>query len=68
MRSANEAQGTRHYASKLLVLGLFVLPVVLTVAVLASPWFRQIRAAQLERNERLIQAVETGDIEQVRAC
>jgi ankyrin repeat protein len=36
------------------------------VAVLASPWFRQIRAAQLERNERLIQAVETGDIDQVQ--
>lgn len=66
MRSANEAQGARQYASKLLVLGLFVLPIVLTVAVLASPWFRQLRATQIDRNERLIQAVETGDIQQVR--
>ena len=66
MRSANEAQGARQYASKLLVLGLFVLPIVLTVAVLASPWFRQIRATQIERNERLLQAVESGDIDQVR--
>jgi len=66
MRSVNEAQNGRSYASKLLVLGLFVLPVVLTVAALVSPWFRQIRATQIDRNERLIQAVETGDIEQVR--
>lgn len=66
MHSVNEPRGVRRHASKLLVLGLFVLPVVLTVAVLASPWFRQIRASQIERNERLIQAIETGDIEQVR--
>ena len=66
MRSANEAQGARQYASKLLVLGLFILPIVLTIAVMASPWFRQIRATQIERNERLLQAVESGDIEQVR--
>ncbi|MCS7301406.1 MAG: ankyrin repeat domain-containing protein, partial [Fimbriimonadales bacterium] len=53
-------------ASKLLVLGMFVAPVLLTVLVLASPWFRSVRAAQIERNEQLLQAVESGDIEQVR--
>ncbi|MCX7925755.1 MAG: ankyrin repeat domain-containing protein [Fimbriimonadales bacterium] len=53
-------------ASKLLVLGVFVAPVVLTVFVLASPWFRGVRSAQLERNERLLQAVEAGDIDQVK--
>lgn len=53
-------------ASKLLVLTLFVAPVVLTVLVLVSPWFRQLRATQLERNEQLLQAVESGDIEQVK--
>ncbi len=53
-------------ASKLLVLALFVAPVVLTVLVLASPWFWGVRAAQLERNEQLLQAVESGDIEQVK--
>ncbi|MCS7272885.1 MAG: ankyrin repeat domain-containing protein [Fimbriimonadales bacterium] len=58
------AQGD--WASKLLVLGLFVLPVVLTVGVMVSPWFRSLRAAQIERNEQLLRAVESGDIEQVR--
>lgn len=53
-------------ASKLVVLGLFVLPVVLTVGVMASPWFRGLRTTQIERNEQLLQAVESGDIEQVR--
>lgn len=66
MHSVNEPRGVRRHASKLLVLGLFVLPIVLTVVVLGSPWFRQIRASQIERNERLIQAIETGDIDQVR--
>lgn len=66
MHFEHEPRGIHRYTSKLLVLGLFVLPVVLTVAVLASPWFRQIRASQIERNDRLIQAIETGDIEQVR--
>lgn len=66
MHSVNEPRGARRHASKLLVLGLFVLPIVLTVVVLGSPWFRQIRASQIERNERLIQAIETGDIDQVR--
>lgn len=66
MHSEHEPRGIHRYTSKLLVLGLFVLPVVLTVAVLATPWFRQMRASQIERNERLIQAIETGDIERVR--
>jgi ankyrin repeat protein len=67
MRSASEF-GTNgsSKASKLLVLGLFVAPVVLTILVLASPWFRGVRSAQLERNERLLQAVESGDLEQVK--
>lgn len=67
MRSTNEATtGSSSRASKLLVLGLFVAPVLLTVLVLTSPWFRGVRSAQIERNERLLQAVESGDIEQVR--
>lgn len=67
MRSASEF-GTDggSKASKLLVLGLFIVPVVLTILVLASPWFQGIRAAQIERNERLLQAVESGDLEQVK--
>lgn len=67
MRSASEfgTDGSSK-ASKLLVLGLFVAPVVLTILVLASPWFRGIRTAQIERNERLLQAVESGDLEQVK--
>jgi len=66
MRSAPETPDARSAVSKLLVLTFFVLPVVLTAVVLASPWFRQLCAAQLERNEQLIQAVESGEIEQVR--
>lgn len=67
MRSTSEVKtGSDSKASKLLVLALFVAPVVLTVLVLASPWFRGVRAAQLERNEQLLRAVESGDIEQVR--
>lgn len=67
MRSVKEAAPeTGSKASKLLVMGLFVLPVVLTVVVIGSPWFRQLRTAQLERNEQLLQAVESGDLEQVR--
>lgn len=67
MRSTNEVMsGSSSKASKLLVLGLFVAPVVLTVLVLASPWFRGVRSAQIERNELLLRAVESGDIEQVR--
>jgi len=67
MRSASEfgTDGSSK-ASKLLVLGLFVAPVVLTILVLASPWFRGIRTAQIERNERLLQAVESGNLEQVK--
>jgi len=67
MRSASEfgTDGSSK-ASKLLVLGLFVAPVVLTILVLASPWFRGVRSAQIERNERLLQAVESGDLEQVK--
>ncbi len=68
MRCTSEAgaEGGSSKASKLLVLTLFVAPVVLTVLVLVSPWFRQLRATQLERNEQLLQAVESGDIEQVK--
>ncbi|MCX7993246.1 MAG: ankyrin repeat domain-containing protein [Fimbriimonadales bacterium] len=67
MRSTSEAEmGTSSKASKLLVLGLFVAPVVLTVLVLVSPWFRSVRASQIERNEQLLQAVESGDIEQLQ--
>ncbi len=67
MRSTNEVMsGSSSKTSKLLVLGLFVAPVVLTVLVLASPWFRGVRSAQIERNELLLRAVESGDIEQVR--
>ncbi|MDM7460316.1 MAG: ankyrin repeat domain-containing protein [bacterium] len=67
MRSVNEsAHNASSRASKLLVVGLFVAPVVLTVLVLASPWFRSVRAAQIQRNEQLLQAVESGEIEQVR--
>ncbi|MFN7015695.1 MAG: ankyrin repeat domain-containing protein [Fimbriimonadales bacterium] len=67
MRCTNEARAEGDSkASKLLVLTLFVAPVVLTVLVLVSPWFRQLRATQLERNEQLLQAVESGDIEQVK--
>ncbi|OYT69279.1 MAG: hypothetical protein CFK49_07970 [Armatimonadetes bacterium JP3_11] len=66
MRLASKWDTGGGKASKLLVLGLFVAPVVLTILVLASPWFREIRTAQLERNERLLQAVESGDLEQVK--
>lgn len=67
MRSTNDMPtGSSSRASKLLVLGLFVAPVVLTVLVLASPWFRGVRSAQIERNEQLLQAVESGDLQQVR--
>ncbi|MFN7018095.1 MAG: ankyrin repeat domain-containing protein [Fimbriimonadales bacterium] len=67
MRCTSEARAEGDSkASKLLVLTLFVAPVVLTVLVLVSPWFRQLRATQLERNEQLLQAVESGDIEQVK--
>ncbi|MFN3689362.1 MAG: ankyrin repeat domain-containing protein [Fimbriimonadales bacterium] len=58
--------GGESRASKLLVLALFVAPVVLTVLVLASPWFRQLRATQLARNEQLLLAVESGDLAQVK--
>ncbi|GIV07507.1 MAG: hypothetical protein KatS3mg017_0709 [Fimbriimonadales bacterium] len=67
MRSTNKTMtGSSSAASKMLVLGLFVIPVLLTVLVLASPWFRGMRSAQIERNERLLQAVESGDLEQVQ--
>ncbi|MCS7208424.1 MAG: ankyrin repeat domain-containing protein [Fimbriimonadales bacterium] len=67
MRSVSEAsRDSGGKASKLLVLGLFVAPVLMTVLVLVSPWFRDLRATQLERNEQLLRAVESGDIEQVR--
>ncbi|GIV09271.1 MAG: hypothetical protein KatS3mg019_1362 [Fimbriimonadales bacterium] len=67
MRSTNKTMtGSSSSVSKMLVLGLFVTPVLLTVLVLASPWFRGVRSAQIERNERLLQAVESGDLEQVQ--
>ncbi|MEN3001512.1 MAG: ankyrin repeat domain-containing protein [Armatimonadota bacterium] len=68
MRSPSKAQQPTeaHWVSKLLVLGLFVAPVVLTMLVLASPWFRGVRSAQIERNEQLLQAVESGDLERVK--
>lgn len=51
---------------KVLIIGFFVLPVVLTVVVLLSPWFQQLRASQLAKNEQFLSAVDSGDVPRVR--
>ncbi len=51
---------------KLLVFAFFLVPIIGTVVVLTSPWFLRIRAEQIDRNEQLLQAVESGDLEQVK--
>lgn len=51
---------------KVLVFAFFLVPILGTIIVLTSPWFLRIRAEQIERNERLLQAVESGDLEQVK--
>lgn len=52
---------------KVLIIGFFVLPIVLTLGVLLSPAFREIRAQQLAKNEQLLTAVEAGDLSRVKA-
>ncbi|CUU35930.1 MAG: ankyrin repeat domain-containing protein [Armatimonadetes bacterium] len=59
-----EPEGATQW-QKVLILGFFVLPIVLTVGVLASPWFRELRSHQLAKNDQLIEAVESGDIRAV---
>ncbi len=54
------------YWKKLFILGFFVAPVVLTVIVLLSPAVRELRTAQLAKNDQLIQAVEAGDLQRVQ--
>ncbi|MFQ3609869.1 MAG: ankyrin repeat domain-containing protein [Fimbriimonadales bacterium] len=56
----------REHWQKLLVFAFFLVPIIGTVVVLTSPWFLRIRAEQIERNEQLLQAVESGDLEQVK--
>jgi len=52
---------------KVLIIGFFVLPIVLTLGVLLSPAFRKLRAQQLAKNEQLLTAVEAGDLSRVKA-
>lgn len=51
---------------KVLIIGFFVLPVVLTVGVLLSPWFQQLRVSQLAKNEQFLSAVDSGDVPRVK--
>lgn len=59
-----EPEGATQW-QKALILGFFVLPIVLTVGVLASPWFREVRSRQLAKNDQLIAAVDAGDAQAV---
>ncbi len=59
-----EPEGATQW-QKVLILGFFVLPIVLTVGVLASPWFREVRSRQLAKNDQLIAAVDAGDAQAV---
>ncbi len=51
---------------KVLVFAFFLVPIVGAVVVLTSPWFLRLRAEQIERNEQLLQAVESGDLNRVK--
>jgi hypothetical protein len=50
---------------KALILGFFVLPIVLTLVVMLSPPFRQLREHHRQLNQQLLTAVEQGDKAQV---
>ncbi len=51
---------------KILILAFFVMPILLTVVVLSTPWFRHIRQTQLAKNEQLLEAVEAGELSRVQ--
>jgi len=57
----------RMQAQKLLILGFFVLPIVLTLAVMLTPAFRHLREHHRLLNEQLLTAVEQGDLARVQA-
>ncbi|MCS7065115.1 MAG: ankyrin repeat domain-containing protein [Fimbriimonadales bacterium] len=52
---------------KLLIIGFFVLPILLTLAIMLSPPFRQLRERNRLHNEQLLAAVEQGDVARVKA-
>lgn len=67
MRSASrDGDSRRIQAQKLLILGFFVLPIGLTLAIMLSPPFRQLRERNRLHNEQLLQAVEQGNLAQVK--
>ncbi len=56
----------RAHWQKLLILGFFVLPIVLTLIIMLSPQFRHLRERNRLRNEQLLRAVEAGDLARVK--
>lgn len=60
------AETRRERIVKILILAFFVMPIVLTIAVLSSPRFREVRQAQLDKNNQLLSAVESGDLTRVQ--
>lgn len=52
---------------KLLILGFFILPIVLTLAIMLSPPFRQLRERNRLHNEQLLTAVEQGNLARVKS-
>lgn len=68
MRTASRNDENRQgKGQKLLIIGFFVLPIVLTVVVMLSPAFRHLREHHRVLNEQLMAAVEQGDRAQVEA-
>lgn len=57
----------RAQVQKLLVIGFFVLPIVLTLVIMLSPPFHQLRERNRLHNEQLLAVVERGDMAQVKA-
>jgi ankyrin repeat protein len=55
-----DGDGRRQW-QKALILGFFVLPIVLTIVLMLSPAFRQLRERNRLQNEQLLAAVEQGD-------
>lgn len=62
----NPPETLRERVVKILVLAFFVMPILLTVVILSSPWFRHIRQAQLAKNDELLEAVEAGELSRVQ--
>ncbi|MEN3000987.1 MAG: ankyrin repeat domain-containing protein [Armatimonadota bacterium] len=56
----------RVQVQKLLIIGFFVLPIVLTLVIMLSPPFHQLHEQNRLHNEELLAAVEQGDMARVK--